>query len=149
LDLLIGKIIFNFSPDICPDELEKMSEAISILDEMGYQKDIVPVFITIDPERDTKEVVSQYIKEFHPRFVGLTGTLEQTTAAAKAFRIYVSKGISVGDDYLVDHSIFFFLMNPEFGFVDFFGRNSSSDDVVSKVNKYITSWKRDLDSTKI
>jgi protein SCO1/2 len=86
-------------------------------------------------------------KEFHPRFAGLTGSDEQVQAAAKAFRIYISRG-DVGqsgdeNDYLVDHSIFFFLMDPQFTFMDFFGRNSSADDIADTIVKRVRQWKKD------
>ncbi len=99
----LGKFIviyFGFTncPDVCPDELEKMSHAIRKMDKMpGVGEMVTPVFVSVDPGRDTPEAVKEYIKEFHPRFVGLVGTEEEIQKAAKAYRIYVSKGIlSVG-----------------------------------------------------
>lgn len=90
--------------------------------------------------------------EFHPSFVGLTGTQEQIDSVAKFYRIYVSKGdASEGDenDYLVDHSIFFFLMDPKGNFMDFFGRSMTAEDVASAVSNRVTQWRKDLKANRI
>lgn len=72
----------------------------------------LPVFITCDPARDTPEVLKEYLKEFHPAIVGLTGTYEQVKNVCKQYRVYFStpKDVKPGEDYLVDHSIYFYLM---------------------------------------
>lgn len=146
-------IYFGFTncPDVCPDELEKMSKAITMLDALpGVGEHIVPIFVSVDPKRDTPEVVKQYIKEFHPRFVGLTGTDEQVANVSKAYRIYISRGEeSSEDDYLVDHSIFFFLMDPDGGFMDFFGRNSTADDIATMCTKSIRTWLKDKSAGRV
>jgi protein SCO1/2 len=135
---------FTHCPDVCPDELEKMSVAISKLDKLGVGNMVVPIFVSVDPGRDTPEVVKKYIKEFHPRFVGLTGDDEEVKKVAKLFRIYISKSdVDKDGDYLVDHSIFFFLMDPENGFKDYYGRNATADDIVSGIRKHVEQWKMD------
>lgn len=68
---------FTFCPDICPDELDKITEGIDTAEKQNPQVPVTPVFISIDPERDTPDVVNEYLADFHPRFVGLTGTPEQ------------------------------------------------------------------------
>ena len=139
-------IYFGFTncPDVCPDELEKMSKVIAKLDKFqGIGTMLEPVFISVDPGRDTPALVKQYIKEFHPRFRGLTGTEEQVREAAKQYRIYVSKGDPSGEDgtdYLVDHSIFFFLMDPEGGLADFYGRTASVEEITDSIMKHIRKW---------
>ena len=145
---------FTHCPDVCPDELEKMASAIQKVDAIsGVGSMVTPVFITVDPQRDTAEAVKTYIKEFHPRFVGLTGSQEQVDRVAKAYRVYVSKGdMGVNgseDDYLVDHSIFFFFMDPEGTFHDFFGRNSTADDIADKIVKAVREWKKDRESGRL
>lgn len=107
------QIYFGFShcPDICPDELDKMAKMIDIVkDKRGNV--LKPVFITCDPARDTPAVIKEYLSEFHPDIVGLTGTWEQVKACCKQYRVYFSTPPSVkpGQDYLVDHSIYFYLM---------------------------------------
>src|SRR6476660_5730160 len=80
---------FTHCPDICPAELQVMSAA---LDELGSKaNEVIPIFITLDPERDTPFVVSDYVMNFGPRFVGLTGSPEQIAEAAKAYRVVYSK----------------------------------------------------------
>jgi protein SCO1/2 len=141
---------FTHCPDVCPDELEKMSKAISKMDLMpGVGAMVTPIFISVDPKRDTPEAVKTYIKEFHPRFRGLTGTDEQIRQAAKAYRVYYAIGESDGEDYLVDHSIFFFLMDPEGTFLDFYGRQSTAEDIVDKVSKHVRKWDQDKKAGRV
>lgn len=102
---------FTHCPDICPEELDKMAIMIDEVKEM--KGDVMrPIFITCDPARDTPAVVKAYLKEFHPDIIGLTGTWENVKAICKAYRVYFSTPPSVkpGQDYLVDHSIYFYLM---------------------------------------
>jgi cytochrome oxidase Cu insertion factor (SCO1/SenC/PrrC family) len=113
---------FTFCPDVCPSELQVMSAA---LDQLGPQGDkIQPVFITIDPERDTPEAMKVYISNFHPRMVGLSGSAEDIAVVAKAYRVYYAKakqaeGAAPGD-YLMDHSTILYLMGPDGKFVKHF-----------------------------
>lgn len=113
---------FTFCPDVCPSELQVMSAA---LDELGPQGDkIQPVFITIDPERDTPEAMKLYVSNFHPRMVGLTGSEADIAAVAKAYRVYYAKAKSpegaAPGDYLMDHSTILYLMGPDGRFVKHF-----------------------------
>jgi protein SCO1 len=81
---------FTFCPDICPNELVKISRAIDLIErDAPERKDaVVPVFITLDPARDSCAQVGAYVRDFHPSFIGLTGTPQQVARAAKAFRVY-------------------------------------------------------------
>lgn len=113
---------FTFCPDVCPSELQVMSAA---LDQLGPQGDkIQPVFITIDPERDTPEAMKLYVSNFHPRMVGLTGSPEDIASVAKAYRVYYAKAKpaegSAPGDYLMDHSTILYLMGPDGRFVKHF-----------------------------
>jgi protein SCO1/2 len=87
-------------------------------------------------------VVKKYIVEFHPRLIGLTGSYDQVKAACKAYRVYFSTppNASKDDDYLVDHSIFFYLMDPKGQFVDAFGKSQTADMVVEKVDTAIRTY---------
>ncbi|KFM24111.1 SCO1-like protein, mitochondrial [Auxenochlorella protothecoides] len=135
---------FTQCPDICPEELEKIVEAKNLA-EKATGKSITTVFISVDPERDSVAQVAEYVKEFDPKMIGLTGTLDQacltqgplgTNAAARAYRVYHSK---TGDekDYLVDHSIITYLLNPQGEFVTFFGKNMMAAEVAESLEKHL------------
>ena len=137
-------IYFGFTncPDICPEELDKMSSVVdAVATKHGHV--INPVFVTCDPARDRVPTVAEYIADFHPRMIGLTGTYEAVKAACKAYRVYFSTppGADPTTDYLVDHSIFFYLMDPEGKFVDAFGKSTTEAEVRDRVMRYVERWK--------
>lgn len=138
---------FTMCPDICPDELTKVSEALTTLTKHGRKvasgsdADLTPVFISIDPERDSCERTSEYAEAFHPAFVGLTGSLEQVQVAAKAYRVYFSKDETVGDDYLVDHSIITYLQDPAGEFSEFYGKNITAPEMAARIEAKMLAWK--------
>lgn len=108
---------YTYCPDVCPTELQVMMAA---LDALGPDGSLVqPVFISIDPERDTPEVLKSYVENFGPRLIGLTGTAEEVAATAKAYRVYYAKSDSTpsSTDYLMDHSSIIYLMGPDGRFV--------------------------------
>ncbi|KAG6435771.1 hypothetical protein SASPL_100646 [Salvia splendens] len=130
---------FTHCPDICPDELIKLASAIDkIKAKSGLE--VVPVFISVDPERDTVEQVREYVKEFHPKLIGLTGSPEEVKKTARAYRVYYMKTEEEGSDYLVDHSIVMYLMDPNMEFVKFFGKNfddaSLADGVIQEIKQH-------------
>ncbi len=103
---------FTYCPDVCPTELGTMAAA---LDAMGPAAErVTPVFITIDPERDTPAAMGDYVSRFHPRMVGLSGTPQQIAQVARAYRVYYAK-VRPRDagDYLMDHSSFTYLVGPD------------------------------------
>ncbi|EOY07161.1 hypothetical protein SCA6_001289 [Theobroma cacao] len=131
---------FTHCPDICPDELQKLAAAVDkIKEKAGIE--IVPVFISVDPERDTTEQVREYVKEFHPKLIGLTGTSDEIKKVARAYRVYYMKTAEEDSDYLVDHSIVMYLMDPNMEFVKFFGKNSDVDSLTDGVIKEIKQRK--------
>jgi protein SCO1/2 len=108
---------YTYCPDICPTELQVMSAA---LDQLGPEADrIQPIFVSIDPARDTPEVLKAYVANFGPRLIGLTGSPEEIAAIAKAYRAYYAKAGngSTATDYLMDHSSIIYLMGPDGHFV--------------------------------
>ncbi|WOL14685.1 hypothetical protein Cni_G23466 [Canna indica] len=123
---------FTYCPDICPDELLKLAAAVDKIKEKAGLE-IVPVFISVDPERDNVEQVSEYVKEFHPNLIGLTGTADEIRQVARAYRVYYMKTEEEGSDYLVDHSIVMYLMNPKMEFVKFFGKNYDVDTLAEGI----------------
>jgi cytochrome oxidase Cu insertion factor (SCO1/SenC/PrrC family) len=127
---------YTYCPDACPAELTVMTSA---LDELGdAAKDVQPIFITVDPERDTVVQMKSYASNFHPRLLALTGSAEQTTAAARAYRIYFEKVKPEGSsDYLVDHSSLTFLMGRDGKFLTYFGPEVTADQMAAAIKKYL------------
>jgi protein SCO1/2 len=124
---------YTFCPDICPMDVQRNGFALEILDEQGVMAN--GLFITIDPERDTPEVVAAFTENFHPRMLGLTGSDEQVAAASAAYRTYYRKQEAEADDpyYLMDHSTFSYIVLPGEGFVDFIRREDTPEDVAARV----------------
>ena len=123
---------YTFCPDVCPIDNARNAAAVDILAEKDHS--VTPVFITVDPARDTVQVVSDYTENFHPKMIGLTGSPEQTHAAAAAYRVvYDIRDEEDPEYYLVDHSVFTYLALPEIGFVDFFRRDDSPQQMADRV----------------
>jgi len=137
-------IYFGFTncPDVCPDELDKMSDVVDSI-ESDFGPIMQPIFISCDPARDTVEQTAAYVQDFHPKLIGLTGSYDAVKATCKAYRVYFSTppNPKPGEDYLVDHSIFFYLMNPRGEFVDAYGKSHSAELVRERVAEAITAWK--------
>lgn len=125
---------YTFCPDICPFDVARNADAIDILAERGVSA--TPVFITIDPERDTVDVVSDYAYNMHERMIALTGTPEQVSAASKAYKTYYKAQHDGSQEYLVDHSTFTYLVLPEQGFVQFFRRDTTAEQMADVVQCY-------------
>ncbi|PNS15982.1 hypothetical protein CAC42_4383 [Sphaceloma murrayae] len=152
-DDLKGKyslIYFGFTncPDICPEELDKMAEVIDKVKEK-HGESMRPVFISCDPARDTPEIIERYLQDFHKDIVGLTGPYDEIKQTCKNYRVYFStpKEIKPGQDYLVDHSIYFFLMDPDVDFVEAIGRNFTIDGAAKVINDHISDWRGKIDKT--
>jgi protein SCO1 len=126
---------YTFCPDVCPLDNARNAEAIDILEERGI--DAVPVFISIDPERDTPEVMQDMATNLHPKMIGLTGSLEQVKAAAQTYKVYFRKQDSEDEFYLMDHSTFTYLMLPGLGFADFFKREVTADEMADRVSCFV------------
>lgn len=130
-------LYFGFAtcPDVCPLDLSRNAQAVDILADQGTE--VTPVFITIDPARDTPEVVAEYAGLFHPEMVGLTGTPEQVDAAARAYRVYYAK---LGDDpetYTMDHTAYSYLVLPGAGVVDFVNRDEPPETVAQRMACFV------------
>ncbi len=103
---------------------------------------LLPIFITCDPARDTPAVLKEYLTEFHKDIVGLTGTWDQIKDVCKKYRVYFStpSNVKKGDDYLVDHSIYFYLMDPEGDFVEAIGRQFSPEGAAEVMMGHMGDW---------
>lgn len=131
---------YTFCPDVCPLDSMRNAQAVQILEE-EFGILATPVFISVDPDRDTPEVVGQFADNFHDRMIGLTGSAEQVAAASAAYRTYYRKQQAEVDDpyYLVDHSTFSYIVLPEHGFVDFIRREDSPEDVAARVACFVAA----------
>lgn len=122
---------YTFCPDVCPFDVARNVEAVDILSERGFE--VTPVFISIDPERDTPAALADYAANMHPNLVALTGTPEQVKVAANAYKTSYQRQPGEDDYYLVNHMTFTYLMLPQTGFVDFFRREVTSEDMAETV----------------
>lgn len=123
---------YTFCPDVCPMDMARNAEAVDLLAEKGLS--VTPVFISIDPDRDTPQVVGEFAANLHPKAVGLTGSAEQIKAASQAYKTYYRK--QDGDDpefYMMDHSTFTYLMLPGGKFGDFFRRDDTAEAMADRV----------------
>ena len=107
---------YAFCPDVCPTDMQRVVQGLKALkaSDPALAAKIQPIFITVDPERDTPKVVGEFAAAFSPDLIGLTGTPEQIAAAANAFKVYYAKGDAVeGGGYLVNHSNIVYLFGPQ------------------------------------
>jgi len=126
---------FTHCPDVCPIELQTMSDALDQLDEKQSAR-ITPIFITVDPARDTPDVMKSYVANFHPGMVALTGSAEAIGAVAKAYRVFYAKatGANAPSDpaaYILDHSAVVYLMGPNGQYVAHFSPGTSAQDMAA------------------
>lgn len=120
---------YTFCPDVCPLDASRNAAAVDILEEGG--KMVTPIFISVDPARDTPEAVGLFADNFHDRMIGLTGTEEQVAAASRAYKTFYQKQDGDPEYYLVDHSTFSYLVFPGLGVVDYF-RHDDTPEVVAE-----------------
>jgi cytochrome oxidase Cu insertion factor (SCO1/SenC/PrrC family) len=125
---------YTYCPDICPTELQVMTAALEAMGEEG--KKIQPVFISVDPARDTPEIMKSYVENFSGGLVGLTGTPEQIAGAAKAYRAYYAKA-GEGEDYKMDHSTIIYLMGPDGKFVKHFTFTSDAAKLAQELKALV------------
>ena len=125
---------FTYCPDVCPTDLQVLAET---LDQLGPAADQVrPLFVTVDPERDTPSRMAEYVALFDARLTGLTGTPEQIREAARAYKVYYAKAKgSDPDSYTMDHSAYIYLMDRNGGFLEVFPHGTTSDRVADAVRK--------------
>ena len=133
---------YTYCPDICPATLLTMTEALDQLTESApsLAGKVVPLFVTVDPERDTVEALKVYAEHFHPDMVALTGSAEQIASAAKAFRVFYRKAESdAASDYLMDHSSYVFLMDTEGTYLSHFSHDSTAAHMAAKLKDLVES----------
>ena len=127
---------FTFCPDVCPTALSQMAAALDLLGEDAAQ--VQPIFITVDPERDTVEAMAGYVGLFHPRMAGLTGTPEQVDQAASAYRVYYAKAEDpTYSYYLMDHTSFVYLMGPDGENLAVFPHGTAAGQIAEAVRTHL------------
>jgi protein SCO1/2 len=122
-------------PDVCPTVLNNIGVALQTLGPEAAK--VQALFITVDPKRDTREAMAEYLKSFDPRIIGLTGTEDQTAAVAKEYRVYSEVPKTGEDNYLVGHSAYTYLMTPQGKFVKVFGPDVSGEDMAHQLAQLI------------
>lgn len=134
-DIITGPTLiyfgYTFCPDVCPLDNARNAQATYLLDERGY--DVTPVFISIDPGRDTPALLAEFTDYMHPRMIGLTGTPEQVQAASRAYRTFYSIQDPDEEFYLIDHSTLSYLVFPGIGFVEYFKRDVTPDEMADRI----------------
>jgi protein SCO1/2 len=125
---------YTYCPDVCPATLNTMTAA---LDKLGAAADQVqPIFITVDPARDTVKQMKLYAANFTPRLLALTGAPDQIAAAARAYRVYFDKQPGEGkDDYSVNHSAFVYLMGRDGKYLAHFGPDDTAEQMAAAIKK--------------
>jgi protein SCO1/2 len=126
---------YTFCPDVCPADTARNADAVDSLTERGY--DVQPVFISIDPERDTPDVMAEFTEYLHPDMLGLTGSLVQVKTASQAYKTYFKKQPADDEFYFVDHSTFTYLVMPDTGFAEFFRRDVEAEKMADVVACFI------------
>ncbi|QDX27117.1 SCO family protein [Sphingomonas suaedae] len=129
---------YTFCPDVCPVDVQNIGGAMKLLDKQNPElaAKIVPVFVTIDPARDTPAVVKEFTSAFYPRMVGLTGTAEQVDAAAKVYRVPYAKRETVSG-YLMDHGRQAYLMGPNGEPIALLPQDQDPQAIVAEIERWI------------
>lgn len=136
--LLLVHFGYTYSPDVCPSALTTMADALRLLGDDGVL--VVPVFITVDPQRDTPEQLTMYVRHFHPRLLGLTGTAEQVAVAAHAFQVHFGRVAGQNgdaEDYLMDHTAIIYLMGRDGGFRAHFTVGTPAAEIAERIREYL------------
>ncbi|WP_299309068.1 SCO family protein [uncultured Croceicoccus sp.] len=131
---------YTFCPDVCPVDAQAIGQGLTLFAKEAPDRaeQVTPIFITIDPERDTAQAVGEFVANFHPRMVGLTGTEEQVAQAADAFVVYHEKGAeSAGGGYLMEHSNAAMLFDPDGNPVALLPTNEGAAAVAEELAKWV------------
>ncbi len=129
---------FTYCPDVCPTDLMAIGQALELLGPDGDE--VQPIFITLDPARDTAEHLAEYVPLFHPRLIGLTGSDDAIRKAADAYKVYYAK-VALGkeaDDYTIDHTAYIYLMDRDGKYLGFFPPGTSAERMVEIIRPRLT-----------
>jgi protein SCO1/2 len=128
---------YTWCPDTCPVDVLVMSQAVEMLGKVGDQ--VQPIFITVDPARDTVRSLADFVGHFHPRLLALTGSAAQIAAAAEAYKVYYGKGEEgeSPDDYPVDHTTNMYLMGPDGVSLDLFRHGMRPAEIAQAIGQHL------------
>jgi protein SCO1 len=128
-------VFFGFTncPDVCPTELQTIADALDRIPPAIAAR-IAPLFITVDPHSDTPKRLAEYVAQFHPAIVGLTGSDKEIAAVVRAYRVHVMA--STKDPAQIDHTAFMYLMGPDGGFLSLIMPGSSAEEIAARLAKY-------------
>jgi len=133
--LLLIYFGYSYCPDVCPTDLQQIGLAV---DGLGAAAESVqPLFITLDPERDTVTHLAEYVRLFHPRLIGLTGSAEQIRRVALAYKVYYAKYPPDGLDYVIDHSAFVYLVDAAGKYIGFFPPGTAADRMIEIIRTHL------------
>ncbi len=135
---------YTFCPDVCPIDLQVISQAMDKLADRAEQ--VQPLFVTVDPQRDTVEVMARHVRHFHPRLLGLTGSAEQVAAAAQAYGVISFRAPATSSDegpahYPVSHSAYTFLVGPDGRFVSAFDHDTAPGEMAEAITEHLDRLK--------
>ncbi len=127
---------FTYCPAICPTELQKVAH---VMNSLGEKADVIqPLFITVDPERDTLAKMQDYVAMFHPRLIGLTGTTAQIKDTLKGYKIYAAKAEEEGlSDYTMDHSSFIYFIAPDRRLLQIYKMDDTAENIAASVSQWL------------
>jgi protein SCO1 len=130
---------FTHCPDVCPTDLAQLGQAMRQLEKSDEElaAKLQPIFITVDPERDTPAVIKQYLASFHPRLIGLTGTAQQIADAAKKYAIYYSKEATPDGGYTMNHLRVLFLMGPDGAPIAMLPHDKTPDAIAAELRRWV------------
>lgn len=135
---------YTFCPDVCPTELAKMAAALDLFAQADPARaaKVVPIFVSVDPGRDTPERLKEYAELFHPRLIAMTGTADQIRAVANTYKVYYARvypegGPTGGDDYLMDHSSQIFLMGPDAEYITHFPSSMTAQSIADALAREV------------
>ena len=131
---------FTYCPDVCPVDLQNIGKAMRQLEKSDAKlaERVQPIFITVDPERDTPAVMKQYVSAFHPKIIGLTGTEQQIAAVAKKHGVFFQKEDQTGSsDYLVNHSRIALLFGPEGEPIAIVPHDQGADAIAAELKRWV------------
>jgi cytochrome oxidase Cu insertion factor (SCO1/SenC/PrrC family) len=133
--LLLIYFGYSYCPDVCPTDLQQIGLAV---DRLGPDGEAVqPLFITLDPERDTAAHLADYVPLFHPRLIGLTGSAEQIRRVALAYKVYYAKYPPGSPDYVIDHSSFIYLLDETGKYIGFFPPSTTADRMIEIIKLHL------------